>query len=133
MLNGGGEPAWIEVENNGGEAELAHYRLRVQPANGNGANVWQGGEEEVLWGLGTLRLTDGSQQAVPAAALGEPRMVIAVNGLDLSGTPGGSLTLFWTDGDGNVQEDTVTVAAGSPAGVPLYRIENQLTAPNRGH
>ena len=128
MVNGSGEPAWIEIGNGEGEVELARYGVRVQQGDGNERGVWQGRAEDVLGGLGTLRLTDDSERAMPPA--GESRMVVTVAGLDLSGTVGGTITLFWMDGNMNIQSDTVTVTAGAPAGVPLYRVENELVAPD---
>ena len=58
-------------------------------------------------------------------------MVIAVAGLDLTGALGGSITLFWMDGNMDVQNETVIVRAGSPTGECLYRDGNELVAIDR--
>jgi hypothetical protein len=131
MVNGGGEPAWIEIENDGGEVELARYGVRVQQADGNERDVWQGRAEDMLGGMGTLRLTDGSERAVPAVALGLGPMILPVEGLDLSGTLGRTITLFWMDGNMAPQSETVTVRAGAPVGQCLYRNGNELVGIDR--
>jgi hypothetical protein len=130
MINrGAGTPSWVEIENDGGEVELAAYGFRIRNADTSVANIWQGGAEDILGGSLTLRLTDGSEAANPGP-LAEPRMVIPLAALDLSGTPGGELILFWMDAEMNIQEETVTVRAGVPSGVPLYRHGNELVAPD---
>ncbi len=130
MINGGaGVPAWVEIENGGGEVNLAAYGLRVCTSTGGAINMWQGEEEESLGGSGTLRLTDGSAEAIPTG-MGEPRMTISVPALNLTNAIGGTLVLFWLDGDGRVHNDTVTVTAGAPAGKRLYRVGNKLVAPD---
>lgn len=134
MINDGARsPAWVEIENGGGEVDLAAYGLRVCTSMGEVINLWQGEEEESLWGSGTLRLTDGSAASIPTG-LGEPRMIISLPALNLSNTIGGSLVLFWLASDGNIHNDTVTVTAGSPSGKCLYRVGNELVAPDtRGY
>lgn len=130
MINGdAGVPAWVEIENDGGETYLGGYALKVCNADGNENQLWQGDAETAIWGLGTIRLTDGSEAAIPAAQA-EPRMTIALPALNLSNAPGGNLVLYWLDADGNVQNDTITVTAGSPAGKCLYRVGNDLVAPD---
>ena len=130
MINGdAGVPAWVEIENDGGETYLGGYLLKVRNADGNENQLWQGDAETAIWGLGTIRLTDGSDAAIPAAQA-EPRMTIALPALNLSQIPGGTIVLNWLDADGNIQNDTVTVTAGSPAGRCLYRVGNDLVAPN---
>jgi hypothetical protein len=128
MINGdAGVPAWIEIENDGGETYLGGYALKIRNADGSGRQLWQGDAETAIWGLGTIRLTDGSEVAKPVG-LGEPRMTIPLPVLNLSNAPSGDLVLYWLDGDGNVKNDTVTVTAGSPSGKCLHRNGNILAA-----
>lgn len=131
MINdGAGVPAWVEIENGGGgEVDLGAYAFRAYPSNGGVINLWQGKSEEVLGGSGTLRLTDDSPEANHPGQ-GESRMIIPLPALNLSNVRGGTLALFWLDDDGKIQNDTVTVTAGAPAGKRLYRVGNELVGPD---
>jgi len=119
MINSeAGGPAWVEIENSGGELPLNNYILRVRAPSGQSTDVWQGSAEDVLAGLVTLRLTDGSAEALPLNGA-EPREVIPVPGMDLSTAVGGALVLVWTDADFNVTEQVVPIPGNVHFGTVL--------------
>ena len=59
-----GASAWIEIKNDGGETYLGDYQLRIRNGDGSENPLWQGDSEAAIWGLGTIRLTDGSDAAI---------------------------------------------------------------------